>query len=109
MQHVVPNNVARCCVEALQAFGQALSTKRQTNCSIEYQVRYSSKMYKIRRIYANNAVAGDKPIRNDFYDLISFMYLLINRRSHDALTRFFHLDIVLPCCKTETNNINFLY
>ena len=24
MQHVVPNNVARCCVEMLRAFGQAL-------------------------------------------------------------------------------------
>ena len=24
-QHVVPNNVARCCVEMLRAFGQALS------------------------------------------------------------------------------------
>ena len=25
MQHVVPNNVARCCVEMLRAFGQALN------------------------------------------------------------------------------------
>ena len=25
MQHVVPNNVARCCVEMFQAFGQALN------------------------------------------------------------------------------------
>ena len=24
MQHVLPNNVARCCVEMLEAFGQAL-------------------------------------------------------------------------------------
>ena len=27
MQHVVPNNVARCCVEMLRAFGQALILK----------------------------------------------------------------------------------
>ena len=27
MQHVVPNNVARCCVEMLRAFGQALKIK----------------------------------------------------------------------------------
>ena len=29
-QHVVPNNVARCCVEMLRAFGQAFSHETST-------------------------------------------------------------------------------
>ena len=28
-QHVVPNNVARCCVEMLRAFGQAWTARRK--------------------------------------------------------------------------------
>ena len=31
MQHVVPNNVARCCVEMLRAFGQALTSPSLLN------------------------------------------------------------------------------
>ena len=30
MQHAVPNNVARCCVEMLRAFGQALKNMLRT-------------------------------------------------------------------------------
>ena len=31
-QHVVPNNVARCCVEMLRAFGQALRCNWNSSC-----------------------------------------------------------------------------
>ena len=42
MQHVVPNNVARCCVEMLRAFGQALIHAKLSAYADNYQLYYSN-------------------------------------------------------------------
>ena len=39
MQRVVPNNVKRCCVEMLRAFGQALSIKLHFRVQFELNKR----------------------------------------------------------------------
>ena len=38
-QHVVPNNVARCCVEMLRAFGQAFTLSLEPPGVSNYEVR----------------------------------------------------------------------
>ena len=50
MQHVVPNNVARCCVEMLRAFGQAFITHFNLTFRM---IQHTSSEVAVEQIFEN--------------------------------------------------------
>ena len=71
-QHVVPNNVARCCVEMLRAFGQALpksiSSRRYFNNSLN-----EKNSFTLKQMYDGDAFFKSFVIRHLSGDTLSLV------------------------------------
>ena len=80
MQHVVPNNVTRCCVEILRTFGQAfMLMKTNVDISINNGNRHFVQMLKRKE-------SGTSARRNKFFLVLMLRFVFSGRKANASIS-----------------------